>query len=75
MELFDFVIVVASGRVLGGGSPLKLLPHFGVTTYAGLYERLEGEKPPDAPPRVGPPPLRRPLLRRHAFRGIRAASF
>ncbi len=47
LALFDAVVVVAGGRVLGSGNPGNLLGHFKVHNYAELYEKLEKVQPAD----------------------------
>ncbi len=56
LHLFDAVMVVAGGRVLGSGSPQNLLSHFQVRTYAELYEKLENLPPPQRAVSSLPPP-------------------
>ncbi|HYT88666.1 MAG TPA: heme ABC exporter ATP-binding protein CcmA [Gemmataceae bacterium] len=46
LNLFDAVMVVAGGRLLGSGSPQNLLSHFQSQTYAELYEKLDQQQPP-----------------------------
>lgn len=44
LRLLDRVVVVAQQTVLFCGRPDELLPHFQVSSYAELYEQLEGDK-------------------------------
>ena len=59
LDLFDVVIVVAGGRVLGSGNPKNLLNHFKAQTFAELYETLEN--PPAPPARTDLPPPELPM--------------
>ena len=42
LTLFDHVVVIANGTSVYSGAPSTLLSHFGVSSHAALYEKLEG---------------------------------
>jgi heme ABC exporter ATP-binding subunit CcmA len=65
LHLFDAVMVVAGGQLLGSGKPQNLLAHFQCKTYAQLYEKLEN--PPAAPKRANLPA---PSVRSAPSRGL-----
>jgi ABC-type multidrug transport system ATPase subunit len=57
--LFDRAVLLAGGRLAYRDRPAGLLPHFGVRTYAELYDpkRLAGRTLPLANPAPAPAPL------------------
>jgi ABC transport system ATP-binding/permease protein len=60
VDLFDAVVVVAGGGVVGSGPPPGLLKHFQVADYAELYDKLESWPRPKARPLPPPPRAKGP---------------